>query len=130
MQPVAEHDVDPVFRALADPTRRAIVERLTRAGASVTDLADPLPMSLNAVSKHLKVLEAAGLIRRERRGRTHLIHLQPASLHRARAWMQAQTQAWEARLDALEAALADAPAGARDTEPPEADASRPQERER
>jgi DNA-binding transcriptional ArsR family regulator len=94
-------DADAVFRALADPTRRALVERLADADASVTELADPLPMSLNAVSKHLKVLEDAGLVARERLGRTHRLRLRPEALAAAETWMRTQTRAWEARLDAL-----------------------------
>ncbi|HSG91072.1 MAG TPA: metalloregulator ArsR/SmtB family transcription factor [Pseudomonadales bacterium] len=98
--------VDSVFRALADPTRRALVERLTVSRASVSELAAPLAMSLNAVSKHLKILEAAGLVRRERAGRLHVIHLRPESLDPAQRWLEAQSRAWETRFDDLAAILA------------------------
>ena len=102
--------IDQVFRALADPTRRNLVERLSASSASVSELAAPLAMSLNAVSKHLKVMESAGLIRRERAGRTHHIHLRSEPLHEAQQWVRAQTQAWEDRFDSLAATLAvDAP---------------------
>ena len=78
--------LDRVFAALGDPTRRALMRRLSIGPASVTELAAPLDMSLNAVSKHLKVLEGAELIRREVEGRVHHIYLNPAPLEAAERW--------------------------------------------
>jgi len=88
--------------ALADPTRRAILGRLGSGEARVTELAEPFAMSLNAVSKHIRVLERARLVRRRRAGREHLLSLHPAALDEAAAWMQEQHTLWTARLDTLE----------------------------
>lgn len=93
--------LDRTFAALADPTRRAILARLALGEASVGALAAPFRMSLPAVSKHLKVLEGAGLLLREKRGREHRCRLDPAPLHQGRAWLDEVRQFWEARLDAL-----------------------------
>jgi DNA-binding transcriptional ArsR family regulator len=76
--------------ALADPTRRALVERLARGELRVTDLAAPFDISLNSVSKHVKVLEAARLVRRRRVGREHFICLRPQPLHTAQGWLARQ----------------------------------------
>ena len=92
------HDV---FRALGDPTRMAIMERLAQGGARVTDIADPLPMSLNAVSKHLKVLEQAGLVGRRVDGRVHTIYLEERAFDAARQWMDRQEAFWKERLASL-----------------------------
>ncbi len=97
--------LDRVYAALADPTRRAILMRLTRHDARVTELAAPFDMSLNAVSKHLRVLEEAGLIRREVRGRDHHLSLDATSLQEAAAWLETYRQFWSRRLDRLEAFL-------------------------
>ncbi len=94
--------LDRVFRAVADPTRRAILERLRRKPATVTEIAKPFAVSLNAISKHLLVLERAGLIRREIAGREHHCHLQPEPLREAVNWLQRYQAFWEMRLDALE----------------------------
>lgn len=94
--------LDNVFKALSDPTRRAIVQRLSNRPASVVDLASNFPMSLPAVSKHLKVLENAGLIRRTREGRTHWISLNPMPLKDAEAWVSQYRAFWEGSLDQLE----------------------------
>jgi DNA-binding transcriptional ArsR family regulator len=99
--------LDLAFAALADPTRRAIVQRLTRGHARVTDLAGPFDMSLNAVSKHLMVLERAGLVRRERRGREHFLTLRPAPLREVARWTGKFQKFWTDRLDALAAHLDD-----------------------
>jgi DNA-binding transcriptional ArsR family regulator len=88
--------------ALADPTRRAILRRLSRGEVRVTNLAQPFAISLNAVSKHIRVLERARLVRRRRAGREHLLSLNPASLDEAAAWIHEQRAFWTARLDALE----------------------------
>jgi DNA-binding transcriptional ArsR family regulator len=92
-----------VFAAIADPTRRAIVRKLARRPATITEVARPFPVSFNAISKHMMVLERAGLIRREVRGREHVCRLRPRALRRANAWLEHYRRFWEARLDALAA---------------------------
>jgi len=99
----SQRNLNGVFAAVADPTRRAILRTLARGPASITTLARPFPVSFNAVSKHLMVLERAGLVRREVRGRVHLCRLRPRALRRASAWLEQYRQFWEIRLDALEA---------------------------
>jgi DNA-binding transcriptional ArsR family regulator len=91
--------------ALADPTRRSILERLSRGEARVTEIARPYSMSLNAVSKHIRVLERARLIRRRRAGREHFLSFNPDPLAGAAAWIEAQRSLWMSRLDALDALL-------------------------
>jgi len=98
--------LDHTMLALADPTRRAILQRLGAGEARVTDLAAPFAMSLNAVSKHIRILERAALISRRRAGREHVLSLTPAPLDEAAAWIESQRQFWTNRLDALEQALA------------------------
>lgn len=98
--------LDDTMLALADPTRRAILSRLAAGEARVTDLAAPFAMSLNAVSKHIRVLERATLVRRRRAGREHVLSLNPAPLDEAAAWIEQQRTFWNASLDALERALA------------------------
>src|ERR1700730_16059804 len=88
--------------ALADPTRRAILQRLSDGEARVTDLARPFAISLNAVSKHIRVLERARLVRRRRAGREHLLSLDPKPLDEAAAWVETQRTFWTARLNTLE----------------------------
>lgn len=97
--------LDHTLAALADPTRRAILRRLSRGETRVTDLAAPFAISLNAVSKHIRLLERARLVRRRRQGREHLLSLNPKPLDAASAWIDAQRATWAARLDALEAIL-------------------------
>ncbi|HET7558248.1 MAG TPA: metalloregulator ArsR/SmtB family transcription factor [Rhodanobacteraceae bacterium] len=94
--------LDLAFAALADPTRRRIVARLTRGHIRVTDLAQPFAMSLNAVSKHVKVLERAGLVRRERQGREHYLSLRAAPLREINTWTAQYERFWTQRLDALD----------------------------
>lgn len=91
--------------ALADPTRRAILARLSRGDASVTELAEPFAMSLPAVSKHLKVLEKAGLISRGREAQWRPCHLEPEPLKAVDAWIGDYRRMWEDRLDRLDAYL-------------------------
>lgn len=99
--------LDPVFQALADPTRRVMVERLSRGPASVSELARPLDMSLSAVMQHLQVLEASGLVISQKEGRVRTCRFQPQVLQSAEDWI-AQTRAgWERRLDRLAAFLAE-----------------------
>ena len=93
--------LDATLIALADPTRRAIVQRLTRGEARVTELAEPFAMSLNGVSKHIRVLERARIVSRRRLGREHLLSLNVAPLDDAAAWIDAQRTLWLARLDML-----------------------------
>ena len=95
-------NLDLAFAALADPTRRRIIARLARGRTRVTDLALPFDMSLNAVSKHLKVLERSGLIRRERLGREHYLHLRGAPLREVARWTSQYERFWNERLDALD----------------------------
>jgi DNA-binding transcriptional ArsR family regulator len=97
--------LDAALYALADPTRRRIVERLMRGPARVTDLAAPFSMSLNGVSKHLKVLEHAGLLRRRCEGREHRLSLRPQPIRRIQAWSSQFERFWTDRLDALSAHL-------------------------
>ena len=94
--------LDRTFRALAHPTRRAILTRLAKDGeASVTDLAEPFDVSLMAISKHLKVLEKAGLIRRKKDGRVHRCSFDPHSIDPASDWIDAHRRFWEQQLDSL-----------------------------
>jgi DNA-binding transcriptional ArsR family regulator len=94
-----------VFSALADPTRRAILARLAAGSASVTELAAPFAMSLPAVSKHLKVLERAGLIARGREAQWRPCWLEPAPLREVASWLDAYRQLWDEQLDRLDAYL-------------------------
>jgi DNA-binding transcriptional ArsR family regulator len=94
--------LDRTLAALADPTRRAIIERLRHGEARVTALAEPFNMSLNAVSKHLQVLERAGLMRRTVRGREHLCALRAAPMREATEWIERYRLFWEEQLDSLE----------------------------
>jgi len=94
--------LDRVFSAVADPTRRAILSALARKPATVTEIAQPFPTSLNAISKHILVLERAGLIERQVVGREHHCRLNPAPLRHASAWLEHYRKFWDVRLDALE----------------------------
>ena len=93
--------LDATFAALADPTRRRILESLSRQQMRVTDLAEPFAMSLPAVSKHLRVLEDAGLLKRHRLGREHLIELEAAPMRKAQDWIAQYRKFWEGSLNAL-----------------------------
>src|SRR5579871_6452118 len=103
------HQVDRVFQALADPNRRAMVERLGRGPRSVSELARPLSMSLPAAMQHLRVLESSGLVRSEKRGRVRTCHLEPAALAPVEQWMGARRAEWERRLDRLGDFLSETP---------------------
>jgi DNA-binding transcriptional ArsR family regulator len=96
-----DEQLDTTFAALADSTRRAILVRLAAGEATVNELAEPFSISLQAVSKHLKVLERAGLITRGRDAQWRPCRLETAPLEGASAWIEENRQAWEARLDAL-----------------------------
>ena len=93
--------LDRVFQALSDPSRRAMVERLSRGPASVSELAQPLAMSLPAVMQHLQVLETSGLIHTEKVGRVRTCRIEPVPLRRAEQWISARRSGWERRLDRL-----------------------------
>jgi DNA-binding transcriptional ArsR family regulator len=93
--------LDAAFAALADPTRRNIVARLARGSVRVTDLAEPFDMSLNAVSKHVKVLERAGLVHRKRSGREHVLTLHAAPMREIVNWVSRYEKFWNDKLDAL-----------------------------
>ena len=96
-----------MFQALGDPTRRVMVERLSRGPASVSELARPLAMSLSAVVQHLHVLEASGLVRSEKQGRVRTCRIEPAALKTAEQWITERRASWERRLDRLADYLAE-----------------------
>ncbi len=99
--------MDRTFRALADPTRRAMVERLARGPASVSELARPFRMALPSLLEHVRVLESCGLVQTEKVGRVRTCRLDPAPIKTTEAWLSKQRVAWERRLDRLETYLAD-----------------------
>lgn len=101
--------LDLTFQALADPSRRAMVERLTRGPASVSELAAPFDMSLSAVIQHLRLLQESGLVRTEKAGRVRTCRIDRATLRTAEDWMSSQRAAWEQRFDRLEGLLASNP---------------------
>lgn len=121
MKGSAGGDLDAVFAALADPTRRAIVARLARGDATVTDLAEPFAMTLPAISKHLKVLERSRLISRSRQAQYRPCHLERDVLDDAVAWIEDARRVWEQRFDSLDAHL-------REIQPPPADRATPTRR--
>jgi DNA-binding transcriptional ArsR family regulator len=94
-------DLDAVFHALADPHRRSIVERLTRGSATVSDLADPLPMSMPAVLQHIQVLEKSGLVRSRKVGRVRTCRIEVKALRPVERWIEQRRTGWERRLDRL-----------------------------
>jgi DNA-binding transcriptional ArsR family regulator len=98
-------DLDNTLIALADSTRRAILERLSQGPAKVTEVAAPFAISLNSVSKHIRILERAGLVRRTVSGREHLLTLETQPLDEITAWMEHHREFWSNRLDALDALL-------------------------
>lgn len=98
---MVEQNLDLVFHALADPTRRAILDRLTEGEATVGRLSEPLPLSFAAVSKHLGVLERAGLVTRESRGRERICRINGAGFENAHAWLEFHERFWSDRLNAL-----------------------------
>jgi DNA-binding transcriptional ArsR family regulator len=101
--------LDLAFQALADPSRRVMVDRLTRGPASVSELAEPLAMSLPAVHQHLRVLEASGLVRSQKVGRVRTCSIDPRTLRTAEQWISERRTSWEQRLDRLGEYLADNP---------------------
>jgi DNA-binding transcriptional ArsR family regulator len=93
--------LDLAFQALADPTRRAMLEHLARGPASVSDLARPFAMSMPAVMQHLAVLEGSGLVRSQKTGRVRTCRIDPQALGRVETWINARRREWEQRLDRL-----------------------------
>lgn len=122
-QPARPIDLDSVFAALSDSTRRDMLARLAEGERSVGELAAPFSMSLAAASKHIKVLENAGLVQREVLGRTHRVRLHAQPLHAGMEWLRHYERFWNQRLDALEALLRAEDAAARKPHPPAAKAS-------
>jgi DNA-binding MarR family transcriptional regulator len=102
---VEDQVLDRAYAALADPTRRWLLETLREGDARITDLAAPLPITFAGVSRHIGVLESAGLVRREVRGREHWLSLEPEGLTMAQQWINEQTDFWSTRADALSARL-------------------------
>jgi DNA-binding transcriptional ArsR family regulator len=100
-------DLDMVFHALADPNRRLIVEQLTRGSATVSDLADPLPMSMPAVLQHIQVLEKSGLVRSRKVGRVRTCSIEVKALRPVERWIEQRRTGWEQRLDRLGVYLAE-----------------------
>ena len=96
-----DHELDATFQALADPTRRAIISRLAKGPASVGELAQPFDISLPAISRHLRVLESAGLINREKDAQWRRCHLRPQGLTSAADWIDSTRRFWEGRFDQL-----------------------------
>lgn len=94
-------DLDRVFHALADPTRRAMIERLGRAPASVSELAQPASISLAAIVQHVQILEACGLVRTEKVGRTRTCRINAVALTAAERWLEARRSEWSGHLDRL-----------------------------
>jgi DNA-binding transcriptional ArsR family regulator len=103
--------LDLTFQALADPSRRAMVERLSRGPASVSELAEPLTMALPSVLQHLQMLEASGLIRSTKTGRVRTCHLNPGALTQAERWIAERRAGWERAFDRLGAFLGERPRG-------------------
>jgi len=93
--------LDRIFHALADPTRRVLVERLSRGRASVTELAEPLDMSLPAVLQHLQVLESSGVVRSEKTGRVRTCEIDADAMRKAEQWIARRCASWQRRLDRL-----------------------------
>jgi DNA-binding transcriptional ArsR family regulator len=102
-----QQPLDLMFQALADPSRRVMVERLCRGPASVSELAKPLSMSLPAAFQHLQVLEASGLVRSEKNGRVRTCRLEAKALRSAEQWLGERRALWERRLDRLGEILAE-----------------------
>jgi DNA-binding transcriptional ArsR family regulator len=118
-------DLDRVFQALADPGRRLMVERLSQGPASVSELGKPLAMSLAAVVQHVQVLEASGLVRSQKLGRTRTCAINPAALRSAESWIADRRSLWERRLDRIGDYLADTD----DTPQPDSASTKPSHRD-
>jgi DNA-binding transcriptional ArsR family regulator len=105
--PAHDTGLDRIFQSLADPTRRAVLERLCKSPAPVTELARPFDMALPSFIQHLDVLERSGLVQSEKTGRVRTYRLAPTALHRAESWLTRQRALWDTRLDQLDAYLLD-----------------------
>lgn len=99
--------VDATFRALADPTRRAMLERLMSGPKAVSELAAPFPVSLSAIGQHVRVLEECGVVTTDKTGRVRTVRLVPSAMARADRWFQEHRASWERRFERLDAVLAD-----------------------
>ena len=121
--PIATDPLSRIFFALADPTRRAMLERLAAGTQTVGELAAPFAVSRPAISQHLGVLEEAGLIERTRQGQWRSCALRPEGLDDAEAWVAEHRAAWQSRFDRLDEALAGLTGGAGDTHPTTGDAA-------
>jgi DNA-binding transcriptional ArsR family regulator len=108
-QELSDHEVDRIFHALADATRRDILRRTLVDGSSVSELADAYAMSFAAVQKHVAVLEGAGLVTKEPRGRERIVRGEPATIARAQTLLDSYADLWRSRIDRLDALLADDP---------------------
>lgn len=102
---VADHELDAVFHALSDPTRRSMLRQLADGERKISDLAAPFAMSFTAASKHVKVLETAGLISRRTSGRAHICRIEPARIRDAAGWLDFYERFWTQQFDALEALI-------------------------
>ena len=100
---LASQSLDAALHALANPTRREVVERLGRGAATVSELASPFEMALPSFMQHLQVLEESGLVRSEKRGRVRTVHLRPGGLRPLAGWLDEQRGIWQQRLDQLDA---------------------------
>jgi DNA-binding transcriptional ArsR family regulator len=105
--PKRKPNIDRIFHALGDPTRRAIMEKLSQGPISVSHLAEPLKITLAAVVQHLQVLEESGLVQTEKAGRVRTCHIEPAGLSAAEQWIRDRRSMWERRLDLLGDLLAE-----------------------
>ncbi len=97
-----DNNLDAFFSALSDPTRRAVIERLTQGAATVSDLHAPHDIALPSFLKHLRKLEAAGLVRSEKTGRVRMVHIEAAPLKAAEDWLKQQRRMWDRRMDRLD----------------------------
>jgi DNA-binding transcriptional ArsR family regulator len=122
-----EGQLDRAFGALADPTRRAILARLTRGDAGVLDVAEPFPMSQPAITKHLRVLEEAGLISRHRLARQRMCHLEPQRLRQLSDWVGSYREFWEESFERLDELLEELQGSKGDTPGPDATAVKPRD---
>ncbi len=102
-----EAQLNNTLIAIADPKRRAILRRLAKGDARVTEIAAPFDVSLNAISKHIKLLERGGLVERRRVGREHVLSFKPEPLTKVQNWIEKQTEFWQASLSAIDAMLQD-----------------------
>ena len=117
--------IDSTYKALSDPTRRAIIAQLQAGEARVMEIANPLEMSLNGVSKHIKVLEGAGLVRREIRGREHYLSIDLRPLDEASDWIDRQRRFWKQRLVKLDEILSQDSEGITPGAPPDQGKEKP-----